>query len=91
MTLRGSRCRDGLPLRFWYRSEGDVPLARNPAPPDELERAGNQVARLPGEPTIPGIPGYHGYFLFTATGKWVVSVDVRGQRVGSFVVNVSKR
>jgi hypothetical protein len=89
VTLHGWRCRDGTPLRFWYRPEGDVPLARNPASPQELERAGDLVAAVRGEPTIPGIPGYHGLFLFSATGKWVVAVAVQGQRVGSFVVNVT--
>jgi hypothetical protein len=89
VTLRGWRCADGTPLRFWYRRQGDVPLPRNPASPGELERAGDLVATLSGEPTIPGIPGYHGYLLFSATGKWVVSVALRGQRVGSFVVNVT--
>ena len=89
VTLRGWRCRDGTPLRFWYRREGEVPLGRNPASPKELERAGDLVAAVRGEPTMPGIPGYHGLVLFSATGKWVVSVGVQGQRVGSFVVNVT--
>jgi hypothetical protein len=89
VTLRGWRCRNGTPLRFWYRPDGSVPLARNPASPEELRRAGDLAATLRGEPTIPGIPGYHGYFLFSAAGKWVVSVAVQGQQRGSFVVNVT--
>jgi hypothetical protein len=91
VTLRGWRCRDSRPLRFWYPVQGGgVPLARNPASPQELERAGDLIATLPREPTIPSIPGYHGYFLFSATGKWVVSVAVPGQQIGSFVVNVTE-
>jgi hypothetical protein len=38
---------------------------------------------------MPGIPGYRGHFLFSALGKWVVSVDVQGRRVGSLVVKVT--
>lgn len=89
VTLRGWHCRDGTPLRFWYRPEGEIPFARNPASPEELGRAGDLAAAVRGEPTIPGIPGYHGFFLFNATGKWVVSVAAQGQRVGSLVVNVT--
>ena len=37
----------------------------------------------------PGYPRYHGYVLFSTTGKWVVSIAVKSQRVGSFVVNVT--
>jgi hypothetical protein len=89
VTLRGWHCADDTPLRFWYHREGDVPLPRNPASPGELERAGDLIATLRGEPTLSGIPGYSGFFLFSAPGKWVVSVSVQGQRVGSFVVNVT--
>jgi hypothetical protein len=89
VTLRGWRCRDKTPLHFWYHLEGEVPLPRNPASPVELERAGDVVATLSGEPTIPGIPAYHGDFLFSAVGKWVVSVAVQGRRVGSLVVKVT--
>jgi hypothetical protein len=89
VTLRGWRCRDNTPLHFWYHRQGEVPLPRNPASPEELERAGNVIATLSGEPTIPGVPAYHGDFLFSAVGKWVVSVAVRDSRVGSLVVKVT--
>jgi hypothetical protein len=73
VTLRGWRCRDSTPLRFWYRPEGEVPIDRNPASPQELERVGDIVAAVRGEPTIPGIPGYHGFFFSPppANGWWL--------------------
>jgi hypothetical protein len=89
VALRGWRCRDDRPLHFWYRQEGEVPLPRNPASPEELERAGDVVATLSGVPTMPSIPGYHGHFLFSAVGKWVGAVAVGGRRVGSLVVKVT--
>jgi hypothetical protein len=77
------------PASLLVPARGEVPIDRNPASPQELERVGDIVAAVRGEPTIPRIPGYHGFFLFTTTDKWVVAVAVQGQRVSSFVVNVT--
>lgn len=65
------------------------PLSCNPAAPQELERAGDLVARLPTSQQSRVSPATHGYVLFSTTGKWVVSIAVKSQRVGSFVVNVT--
>ncbi len=82
ITLRGRRCSDGRPLRFFYRNVGDLRDLPQAGPAVDLQRMGDRVAALAaGEPpiTVPGL-GFPGYMLFSGPGKWKVSVR-RGRRL----------
>jgi hypothetical protein len=92
VSLRGRRCADGRPVRFWYRG-GVVPLPQNPATAAQLARAGDRIARLrPGEarPSDPGGPrtDYRGYILFYSPGHWVVTARQGGRLVGTVIFEV---
>lgn len=88
VTLKGRRCSDGKPLRFWYRAGvGDLPGAGSAT---ELRQTGDLVAELQaGEPPIthPAL-GYPGYILFSSSGKWKVFVRQNGRLVGTVVFRV---
>ncbi|HZM81837.1 MAG TPA: hypothetical protein VFC19_39450 [Candidatus Limnocylindrales bacterium] len=75
ITLTGSRCRDGLPLLFWF--EDGVP----PGP-----TAGDDYAIL--EPVGAGV-SYTGYMLFTAQGRWQVTATQGGAELGVLLVEVA--
>jgi hypothetical protein len=88
IRLRGRRCSDGRPLRFFYRNAGDLRDLPQAGPAADLERVGDRVATLAaGEPpTVVPALGYPGYMLFSAPGKWKVSVH-RGRRLlGSAII-----
>ena len=90
ITLRGRRCSDDRPLRFFYRNTGDTRDLPDAGPASELEHMGDRVATLAaGEPpiTVPGL-GYPGYMLFSGPGNWKVSVR-RGRRLlGTAIIRV---
>jgi len=74
VKVEGRRCSNGERLRFEYGASWDTPIA-------VLAPAG---AADNGTPI-----GYTGYMLFTAAGKWVVSVaDKDDNPLGSAVVLV---
>lgn len=74
VKVEGRRCSNGERLHFEYGASWDTPIA-------VLAPAG---AADNGTPV-----GYTGYMLFTAAGKWVVSVaDKDGNPLGSAVVLV---
>ena len=82
VTLRGRRCSDSRPLRFFYQNAGDLRDLPKAAPAAALQSMGDRVATLAaGEPPIiaPAL-GYGGYMLFSGPGKWKVSV-YRGRRL----------
>jgi hypothetical protein len=89
VTLRGWRCSDGKVLRFWYR-DAPIPLASNPASPDELATAGEAVAKLEAiePPIVSPTLGYPGYILFSAPGRWIVAVQRKGKTIGSSVFRI---
>jgi hypothetical protein len=82
VTLRGWRCSDGHPLRFWYKSGNQAYPVWNPK---ALETAGDFVATLEAFGATSGVNAYSGYILFTAPGKWMVSVAQGDQVLGSVV------
>lgn len=100
VTLKGWRCSDGRPLRFWYERGGlpfPVQYARDDAGnltmvPDvrAIETAGDPIATLEA-PRFPGsgINAYGGYFLFTTPGKWKVSAFQGDQLLASVILLVS--
>jgi len=89
VRIRGWRCGTGSPLRFWYRRQTtEVPLSENPASPAEMKHVGDLVAILGGEPTILSPPGYHGFILFPAPGRWKVAVYDQGRLAGAVVIRV---
>lgn len=86
VTLRGWRCSDGHPLRFWYRTTGGYPSVVDAR---AMETVGDLAATLEpaGHDSIP--IDYGGYMLFTTPGKWKVSVFQGDQLVASVVFLVS--
>jgi len=87
VDVRGWRCADGHPLRFWYR--GGVPFH---SVPDvrAMETAGDLVATLKPVRYIDSWMGIGaGYMLFTTPGKWKVSVFQGDQLLASAVFLVS--
>ncbi len=85
VTLKGWRCSDGRPLRFWYERRGAYPF---PIPDVRaLETVGDPVATLEAGP---GTNAYGGYFLFTSPGKWKVSAFLGDHVLASVVLVVSE-
>jgi hypothetical protein len=87
VTLKGWRCSDGHPLRFWYEK------GKQPDPvwnPKALETAGDRVATLVAHGANSGINAYGGYFLFTTPEKWKVSVFQGDQLLASVVFLVGR-
>ena len=99
VTLKGWRCSDGRPLRFWYERSGlpfPVQYAYDAAGnlmmvPDvrAMETAGDPIATLEAHGPASGINGYGGYFLFTTPGKWKVSAFLGDQLLAAVVLLVS--
>ncbi len=74
--VEGKRCSNGERLRFEYGASWDTPVAV--LPPVGASADGTPV-------------GYTGYMLFTAPGKWVISVSSNdGQLIGSAIVLVQE-
>jgi hypothetical protein len=89
LVLRGSRCSDGRPLRFWYQNKSfpKPPLAR-----EEFARAGTAAGRLDPPPRpLPQIGRwrYTGYMLFSGYGNWRVRAYVKRRLVGTIVLAVT--
>lgn len=96
LIVRGSRCGDGHPLRFWYDRPGAAPLTsdpfRTPIPNEVLDTMGDSVLVLPSfEQGTPARERDHpGYMLFTSDGDWRIDVwNVGGTHLGSAVLRVT--
>jgi hypothetical protein len=83
LLLRGWSCSTGKRLRFWYERDR-LPFTRLPATTEQLERTGSLVQVLPADRAV----GFHGYMLFTRSGKWKITVASPSARLGSVVVAV---
>ncbi len=89
VSLRGWRCSDGKPLRFWYKA--GLPFAPIPNAA-ALEKSGDVLATLEPSGSRDGVPvGYTGYLLFTSSGKWNVSVSQQGHPDADVVFDVTTR
>jgi hypothetical protein len=70
VVLRGWRCSDGRPLRFWF-SDADLPF-RGPGSTEQLATTGSKRLML----RLSDLRRQHhfivGYFLFSSSGKWVI-------------------
>jgi hypothetical protein len=84
ITLIGHLCGgDGRPLRFWYRESG------LPAPLPMTERQMRDAGDLTGIlPTLPAGGAHMGYFMFSTSGVWAVTVSQGTHRLGAFLVDV---
>ena len=83
LKLRGWNCRDGTPLRFWYR-RGEFPREGLPLTAAQLRRVGALEQVLPTARYV----HFGGYMLFTEPGRCKVSVYRQGRKLGSVVVQV---
>jgi hypothetical protein len=81
VTLKGWRCSDGHPLRFWYpRGNQAYPVWD----PNALETAGERVVTFQALGTS-AASAFGGYILFTSPGKWKVSIAQGGQHLASVI------
>lgn len=74
IRIEGRRCSNGERLRFEYGASWNTPVA----------------VLMPVDSTLEGKPvDYTGYMLFTAPGKWIISVSGNdGSAIGSAIVLV---
>ena len=84
LTLRGWRCRDQTPLRFWYRDR--LPFASVPVSRRALETTGDLVAAFPAR-SVPA--DYTGYMLFSSAGRWNVQVRGGARVLGNVVLELA--
>jgi hypothetical protein len=85
ITLTGHLCGgDGRPLRFWYHREGGAP---GPVPMTEqhLRTTGDLTASLS---PMPKDSAHGGYFMFSTTGVWAVTVEQGNQELGVLLIDV---
>lgn len=97
ITLTGTRCVDGQPLRFWYGPmHQGTPFAlgpqSTPVPEALLAQTGDLSVQIEPGPKNCGSCGpgldYPGYMLFTTTGTWRVHAQAVGRDVGEVIVSV---
>jgi hypothetical protein len=89
VQVQGWSCSNGSGLRFWYH-EGP-PFATVPVTAQQLAFTGDLVASLgPTLSSLSGtLAGFTGYMMFTATGKWKISVSKDGRNLGSAIFLVA--
>ena len=75
-VLRGWRCSDGRPLRFWF-SNGELPF-RGRGSIEQLATAGSKRLTV----RLADLRQRHlfmvGYLLFSSPGRWVVEGQAKG-------------
>ncbi len=85
IKLRGSRCADNRPLRFWY----DKGILPGPVPPfteQQLASMGDETELLK---PAPGGRAHTGYVLYSSTGRWQITLfDDTDIELGVLVVQV---
>jgi hypothetical protein len=86
VSLTGSRCSDGRPLRFWYR-DGLPPLGQLPAPTSAIEKTGDLIATLSTD-SVPN-ESHTGYVLFPTGGRYMISSREDGKPLSTVVVEVT--
>lgn len=92
VRLRGWRCSDRRPLRFWYRA-GRPGTPRKGFPEARMRKIGDLVATLEaGHPaTAYPVIGYTGFFLFSAPGTWTILVEQQYEVVAEVTMRVIAR
>ena len=90
IVVRGSRCADGRPLRFFYRDLRYFSLPRPPLSTRQLQRLGDPSARLRWyqAPEGQSALGYSGYMLFWAHGDWKLQALKDDRVVGQLVLRI---
>jgi hypothetical protein len=94
ITLTGSRCSDGQPLRFWYRGGPPFTLGpgSTPIPEAVLTQTGDPSVEIRyGGGDANGGSDYTGYMLFTTTGTWRVRGQSGGRDIGEIIILVGAR
>ncbi len=93
VTMRGWRCSDRRPLRFWYHDPSRLVAPRNGFSEARLRRMGEPVATLiAGRPdTDNPVLTYTRFILFSAPGMWKILVEQRDDVVGDVTLRVLSR
>ncbi len=86
IVLRGSRCGDGRPLRFWY-DDGILPGPLPPLTEQQMQGVGDLATSL--VPTAANID-HLGYMLFSSPGRWEVTVTQNSTDLGVLLVDVAQ-
>jgi hypothetical protein len=93
-TVRGTRCADGHPLRFWYRTAGAAPVGSNatPIPNAVFETMGDDAVIFDGGPASPPDRMFFkmGYMLFASDGDWRIEVRSGETLLGAAILLVQK-
>jgi hypothetical protein len=84
VTLRGRRCSDGRPLRFWYGRDAQ-PFPALPVSEEALAARGDLVLRVP---RMPRGANTGGYMLFSSAGDWKLTVRQRSRVLGTVIVRL---
>jgi hypothetical protein len=85
-VLRGWRCSDRLPLRFWYRSA--PPPFSGQVADSVLASTGDLAVKVPLRDMRRHRWQMTGYHLFSSPGTWVVKAYVGSRTVGAIVFDL---
>jgi hypothetical protein len=86
VVLRGWRCSDRLPLRFWYRSA--PPPFSGQVADSVLASTGDLAVKVPLRDMRRHRWQMTGYHLFSSPGTWVVKAYVGSRTVGAIVFDL---
>jgi hypothetical protein len=89
ITLAGTRCSDGQPLRFWYRGGTPFTLGpgSTPVPEAVLATTGDSSVEVKSGGGGAGAD-YTGYMLFPTTGTYRVRAQSAGHDLDEVIVSV---
>jgi hypothetical protein len=93
VTIRGWRCSDGTPLRFWYggtEAALGLRLSGRRYPAAVLERAGRADAYLKPSSSQPGGREWPGYFLFPTAGRYEVKLYAGSSLLDTAVIGTAE-
>lgn len=96
LILRGWRCGDGFPMRFFFGNELHIDGVQPQDTPDSrrfsvasLERAGHPSAYFKPYPGNKHV-NYGGYFIFPTAGKYLLRLYARNSEIASVVIDTSE-
>jgi hypothetical protein len=86
VVLRGWRCSDHLPLRFWYRNA--YPPFSGPVPDSVLASTGDLGLKVRLRDMRLQRWQMTGYLLFSSPGTWIVKAYAGSRAVGAIVFDL---
>jgi hypothetical protein len=86
VVLRGWRCSDRRPLRFWYRN-AYLPFSGQ-VPDTVLASTGDRGLKVPLRDLRRRREAMTGYLMFSSPGTWIVKAYVGSRAVGAVVFDL---